>query len=337
MHNHIDVEFMRRLSSQLKLFKEKGNNLFNFRCPYCGDSKRSRVKARGYVFQKKNDFFYKCHNCGVGATLGNLIKHIDIDLHKQYIMSRYTSDVSSTEKPKFDFKPPEFNTHKQTKFEDLFYQLKNFDDLKTSHPAIKFLEERKIPKEYYSKLYFTSGFFAFTNTLLPNKFPSLKGDHPRLVIPFFNEENILFGYQGRSFGKENPKYITIMLEERNKIFGLDRIDFDKRVYVVEGPIDSLFLDNCLAVAGADFKLDIDEKDYTVIYDNEPRNVEIIKRMEKSIEQNQSIVIWPDNIHEKDINDMVLSGKTSTEIHGIISNNTFSSLHAKTRLIDWKKV
>jgi transcription elongation factor Elf1 len=96
MHNHIDIEFIRILSSQLKLYKEKGNNLFNFRCPVCGDSKRSRVKARGYLFQKKNDFFYKCHNCSIGLTLGNLIKHIDIDLHKQYIMARYTSDVSST-------------------------------------------------------------------------------------------------------------------------------------------------------------------------------------------------------------------------------------------------
>jgi len=333
MYNHIDVEFMRRLSSQLKSYKEKGNNLFNFRCPVCGDSKKSKVKARGYVFQKKNDFFYKCHNCSVGLTLGNLIKYVDIDLHKQYIMSRYTSNIHSSEKPKFDFKPPEF----KKRIDIDLHELKSFDVLETSHPAVKFLEERKIPKKYYSKLYFTSGFFEFTNTLLPDKFPSLKDDHPRLVIPFFNKENILFGYQGRAFGKENPKYITIMLEERNKIFGLDRIDFNKHVYVVEGPIDSLFLDNCLAVAGADFKLDMDEKNYTVIYDNEPRNVEIIKRMEKSIKQNQSIVIWPDNINEKDINDMVLSGKTSAEIHGIISNNTFSNLHAKTRLIDWKKI
>ena len=338
MYNHIDIEFMRRLAPQLEQFKEKGNHLFNFRCPYCGDSKTSKVKARGYVFQKKNDFFYKCHNCSVGKTLSNLIKYVDADLHKEYVMARYTSGVHSSEKPTFDFKPPEFNTHDQLIFEDFLYQLKTFDDLKTSsHPAVKFVEQRKIPEKYYSQLYFAPEFFKFTNTLLPNKFPSLSGDHPRLIIPFFDKENVFFGYQGRAFGKENPKYITIMLKEKNKIFGLDRINSNQHIFVVEGPIDSLFLDNCLAVAGADFKLDMDEKDYTVIYDNEPRNVEIIKRMEKSIEQNQSIVIWPDNIEEKDINDMILSGKTSVEIHRIISKNTFSNLHAKTRLINWKKI
>ena len=183
MYNHIDIEFMRRLAPQLEQFKEKGNHLFNFRCPYCGDSKTSKVKARGYVFQKKNDFFYKCHNCSVGKTLSNLIKYVDADLHKEYVMARYTSGVHSSEKPTFDFKPPEFNTHDQLIFEDFLYQLKTFDDLKTSsHPAVKFVEERKIPQKYYSQLYFAPEFFKFTNTLLPNKFPSLNGDHPRLIL-----------------------------------------------------------------------------------------------------------------------------------------------------------
>ena len=66
-------------------------------------------------------------------------------------------------------------------------------------------------------------------------------------------------------------------------------------------------------------------------------IAIISVIGTIIEQNQSIVIWPDNIEEKDINDMILSGKTSVEIHRIISKNTFSNLHAKTRLINWKKI
>ena len=61
---YIDQKYLLLVSPQLKLFKKKSDGLYNFRCPYCGDSQKSRTKARGYVFRKKNDLFYKCHNCG---------------------------------------------------------------------------------------------------------------------------------------------------------------------------------------------------------------------------------------------------------------------------------
>ena len=96
----------------LPLFKKKGDNLWNFRCPYCGDSQKSRTKARGYVFRKKNDLFYKCHNCGVGATLPNLIKHVDSKTYDDYILERYReegehrSKYSPVPKPEFKFNAP---------------------------------------------------------------------------------------------------------------------------------------------------------------------------------------------------------------------------------------
>ena len=185
-------------------------------------------------------------------------------------------------------------------------------------------------------MYLCESFYKFTNTLIPNKFPSLNGDHPRLLIPFRDENGEVFAYQGRAFGNETPKYITIKLNsDADKIFGLDKVDKNKKIYVVEGPIDSLFLDNCIAVAGADFNNV--QGDLTVIYDNEPRNKEIVKQIEKTINQGRSIVLWPDTIKEKDINDMILSGHTKSEIQKIIEDNTFEGVAAKLRFTGWKKI
>ena len=146
----------------------------------------------------------------------------------------------------------------------------------------------------------------------------------------------MFAAQGRAFGNETPKYLTVKFQDQPKIFGLDRVDLSKRVYVVEGPLDSLFVKNCLAVAGADFGDLPFRENATIILDNEPRSKEIIKRMEKLIEYNYELVIWPDNIKEKDINDMILSD-SKLNILKIINKCTFSGLEAKLKLANWKLI
>ena len=82
MSSYIDIKFLNLLSTRLPKFKRKSDNLFNFRCPHCGDSQKSASKARGFVYRKKNDMFFKCHNCGMGQTLGNLIKFLDLKWEK---------------------------------------------------------------------------------------------------------------------------------------------------------------------------------------------------------------------------------------------------------------
>ena len=335
--SYIDQKYLNLVSPMLPLFKKKGDNLWNFRCPYCGDSQKSRTKARGYVFRKKNDLFFKCHNCGVGASLGNLIKHVDSKTYDDYILERYRKGVKTNNpEPEFKFNAPVFK-------KDVFKSLRSISELASTHPARRLVEARGIPEKFLSNdLYLCESFYKFTNTLIKNKFPSLSGDHPRLMIPFRNEEGEIFAYQGRAFGKEVPKYITIKLDEdADKIYGLDRVTKDKEVLVVEGPLDSLFLDNCIAVAGADFSkpLSIDGRlmlngELTVIFDNEPRNKEICKQIEKTISQGRKIVIWPDNIEEKDINDMVLA---DIPVEDIIKTNTYQGAEAQIRFAEWRKI
>ena len=314
----------------LPLFKKKGDNLWNFRCPYCGDSQKSRTKARGFVFRKKNDLFYKCHNCGVGASLGNLIKYVDSKTYDDYILERYRTGIEtkSSPQPEFKFDAPVFK-------KNVFKSLQSISQLSQTHPARRLVEERKL-SEFIGDLFLCPSFFKFTNTLVPNKFPSLCGDHPRLMIPFRNEEGEIFAYQGRAFGTETPKYITIKLDEdADKIFGLDRVDKSKPILVVEGPLDSLFLDNCIAMAGADFNNF--EGDLIIIFDNEPRNKEICKQIEKAIGQGRNVVIWPDTVKEKDINDMILAGYSKQSIQQIITDNTFQAASASLRFAEWRKI
>ena len=324
----IDQKYLNIISPQLKQFKPKGNNLWNFRCPYCGDSKKSQTKARGFVYQKKNDLFYKCHNCGVGTTLGKLIQHVDSKTYDDYILERYRKGVKSNNpEPEFTFNEPVFRS------KDVLSSLNSLEELSEDHPARKIVDRRKLPNSSYKDLFLCESFYKFTNTLIPNKFPSLDGDHPRLIIPFRNKEGEVFAYQGRAFGNEKPKYITIKLKDCDKIFGLDRVDTSKHFYVVEGPLDSLFIENCLAVGGSDFDR-LGYEDFTVIFDNEPRNKEICKQIEKLILQDRKIVLWPDNIKEKDINDMILADIT---VEDIIKNNTYQGAAAQLRFAEWRKI
>ena len=324
----IDQKYLNIISPQLKQFKPKGNNLWNFRCPYCGDSKKSQTKARGFVYQKKNDLFYKCHNCGVGTTLGKLIQHVDSKTYDDYILERYRKGVKSNNpEPEFSFDEPVFQS------QDVLSPLNSLEELSEDHPARKIVDRRKLPNSSYKDLFLCESFYKFTNTLIPNKFPSLDGDHPRLIIPFRDKEGEVFAYQGRAFGNEKPKYITIKLKDCDKIFGLDKVDTSKHFYVVEGPLDSLFIENCLAVGGSDFDR-LGYGDFTVIFDNEPRNKEICKQIEKLILQDRKIVIWPDNVKEKDINDMILA---DIPVEDIIKNNTYQGASAQLRFAEWRKI
>ena len=330
MQSYIDVKYVNIISPLLQQFKKKGDFLWNFRCPYCGDSQKSRTKARGFVYRKKNDLFYKCHNCGVGTTLGKLIEHLDSKSYKDYIMERYKSGVKTVNKePEFKFDEPVFRS------KDVCSTLNSLEELQDDHPARKIIDRRNLPISSYKDLFLCPEFYKFTNNLIPNKFPSLDGDHPRLLIPFRDEEGEVFAYQGRAFGNEQPKYLTIKLQERDKIFGLDRIDKREEVLVVEGPLDSLFLDNCIAVAGADVpNLDCD---FTVVFDNEPRNKELLKQVEKAINRGHKICLWPEGMEYKDINDMILGGYTKEEIHDLIKHNTYQGTTATLWFTKWRKI
>jgi len=333
MSNYIDLKFINDVSGRLQLFKKKSDYLYNFRCPHCGDSKKNKTKARAYFYRVKNDMFFKCHNCGTGQNLANFLKFIDPRLYDEYLLERYKGSAPSTPKPTFkhNFKPA---------FEDrtILDDYKKISDLKETHPARKYVADRKVPEKYFDKFYLVDKFFTLVEKVKPGQF-KVRNDHPRLVIPFFDATGKLFAFQGRAFGDEQPKYVTVKLDEnKRKIYGLERVNFQLPIHIVEGPIDSLFVDNCLAMGGADMFFDrVPAEQVTYIFDNEPRNKEIVKRMYDVIEKDYNIVIWPTEMRHKDINDMIVAGLDKTEISDIISTNTCNKLTALTKLNHWKKI
>ena len=332
MSSYIDLKFINDISSRLSQFKKKTDYLFNFRCPHCGDSQKSKTKARAYLYRVKNDMFFKCHNCGQGQNFANFLKFVDPKLYSEYVLERYKGSAPATPTPKFDFQPVKFKD--QTILDDL----KSISDLPEDHPARLYCTKRKIPEKYFDILYLCNKFMTLVNKVKPKTYKVIK-DHPRLIIPFFDTTGKLFAFQGRAFGKEQPKYLTVKLDEKKqKIYGLERVNFTQEVKIVEGPIDSLFISNCVAAAGADLflKNKIPNEKVTYIFDNEPRNKEIIKRMYDVVEKNYNIVIWPQHIQSKDVNDLIMSGMTKDEVKTLISNNTYSKLSALTKLTDYKK-
>ena len=338
--NYIDTKYISLISPRLRNFTKKGDYLWNFSCPFCGDSQKNRRKARGFIYRTKNDLFYKCHNCSHGTNLSKLIEHVDIPLHKEYVLERYKEGLTSSgqgdrtpgagiKTPKFDFKKPVFKKS---------LGLQSFAELDENHPAVKFLLKRNLPRDAWNDIYFCPKFFEFSNTLIENKFPSLEGDHPRMIIPFRNKDGEIFAYQGRAFGKEKQKYITIVLDKNHpKVFGYDRVDTSRTFYVVEGPFDSLFIENCVAVAQSDLRLPQYKDKAVLVPDNEPRNRQVCKQIERCIEEGYSVVLFPKGTEEKDINDMILSGKSSAEIMGIIHSNTHKGLQAQTVFNSWKRI
>ena len=320
----IDSKYIGLVSSRLQKFKRVKADLFNFRCPICGDSQKHKNQARGYFYQVKTNTNYKCHNCGASMSFNNFLKQIDSTLHKQYTMEKFKEGFTGrnfvVDEPKLEFTKPIFR--------------KKIDLPRASEvPVAKnYLEKRNLDA---SQFYFAAKFKEWTNTQ-KHTFDTIGRDESRIIIPMYDTDKNLIGFQGRSLGPNSVKYITVMLQdEAPKLFGLDKIDDTKPIYITEGPFDSTFLENSVAMCGSD--LDIGSfgwSSYIWVFDNEPRNREIIERINKTIDRGDQIVIWPSNIHEKDINDMVLSGHN---VKSIVESNTYSSLQAKIKFNIWKKV
>jgi hypothetical protein len=275
--------------------------------------------------------------------LSNLIKSVDQVLYNEMQLEKLRGEKTPEQTDLESFvekmKKPVFMKSGPLK------GLKKVSQLSPDHRVKKLIDARKIPTPYHAKLFSCPNFKNFTNSLVPNKFEkeSLVRDETRLLIPFFDANKNVHAYQGRAVGNSAVKYITIILDDSiPKVYGLDTVNFNRPVYVTEGPIDSMFIDNSIATAGGDLvsalnPLSAHKSSMVIVYDNEPRSRETIKKLDKAIMQGYNIVIWPENMEHKDINDMVLAGMSSEFITHILRTNTYRDLAAKLALTKWSKV
>ena len=207
--------------------------------------------------------------------------------------------------------------------------------------AREYLEERHIPSVHHKELWYSPT--PQQLSILSEKYKDrVLGTDPRIIIPFFNRENELIGLSGRAMNDSPLRYMTMKFhDDEPLIYNLHKVDITKTIYVTEGPLDSLFLPNAISVAGSDFtKLDESiKKNAILVYDNEPRNVEILKKIENVINDGWTVCIWNDKRVSglKDINDMVSNGIPAEEIVSIINECSFSELSAKAKFMEYKKV
>ena len=321
----IDSKYIGLISSRLQKFKRVKANLYNFRCPICGDSQKHKNKARGYFYQVKTNTNYKCHNCGASLSFNNFLKQIDATLHKQYILEKFKEGHAGgrnfvVEEPKFDFTKPVFKP--------------KLDLPKASEVPIarEYLSKRRLDP---TKFYFAQKFQEWTNKQ-KQTFDNIVRDECRIVIPLYDTNSELIGFQGRSLVPNSIKYITVMLNDNKpKIYGLEKINEREPIFIVEGPFDSTLVENSIAMCGSDVDIrTYNWSDYIWVFDNEPRNREINNRVSKIIDRGDKVVIWPNHIKQKDINDMVLS---NIDVMSVLKSNTYSGLKAKVKFNNWKKI
>ena len=326
----LDTKYINLASASLQKYKKVKNGLWTFRCPYCGDSKKNKNKTRGYIFSVKGDHVFKCHNCGVTRSFSNFLKDQVPHVYDEYVMERYKEGTIGGNVPKPDL--TQFIS--KPKFDKRTVDLENLSSLNNFHVAKKYILDRGIPENKLDRLFYCPNFKEWTNTQ-KHTFWDTTNDEERIIIPLNSSDGNLIGFQGRSLSpKAKMRYITVMLDEdAPKLYGLDHINKNETIYIVEGPLDSFFLENSVAMCGSDVDIrSFGWSDYIWVYDNEPRSRQITDKLSKSIDAGDRVVIWPSSIKEKDLNDMVTSG---INVKNVIQSNVYRGLEAKLQLSNWK--
>lgn len=345
---HVDIAWINRLSYSLTRFKKVKTDVYNCRCPVCGDSKKNKRIGRFYFYKKKQQMNVMCHNCGYSKSLFNFIKEqfpFDFDEYKKETI--------------FDsFKPRELTKVGQNRpavtlqddsesvleelseahsVENVLSDCVNMSDLPDGHFAKTYLLGRSFSEKELERLYFSDNFKSVAAKLNEESADKLPEKESRIIIPFVNEYGQVEMLQGRSLDPNaRIKYVSIKVnDEVEKVYGLYEANRDRTTYCVEGPFDSLFVDNCLASCDANLtRVDAD----VFIWDNQPRNKDVLKYMEAAIEAKKKVVIWPFVPKEKmDINDLIKKGVTREQLMKTIKKSTYSGLTARMKFMEWKKL
>ena len=339
---HIDTKYINLLSPRLERFQWKKQSLAVCRCPICGDSKKAKSKARFYFYEKKGAFSCKCHNCDYSASLGWLLKTLDANLHKQYTFD-VIKETGFTHAPTRTGAPEPAPVRKAE--DSILKMLTRLSELSEDHPAVEWAMKRHLPKEALSLLYYTDNYGEWAKNIDPEV---RAGDDERIVIPILDVDGKLVGAQGRILNKEKTdrnvlRYITVKSDKNaaKSWYGLDRCKPKKPVFVVEGPLDSLFLDNAVAMVGlsdaTNVPVELKDSDITFVLDNEPRNKQVVEAMVKLIENGHKVCVWSDRFRGmKDINEMILAGYSKISIMHEIERNSHSGLSAHIALNRWAK-
>jgi hypothetical protein len=334
----IDIKYAKMVGQRVERGRLKSESPFHFqgRCGVCGDSRESKSKMRFHMRTLDDTVMCTCFNCGLALPIGAYMKTYEPDLFADYKFEKYRINGDGG---------PVITTTTETSVEPLKpvseaiskLDLQLVSDMPNDSVAARYVASRQLPNYPF---YFAENFSKFSAQYNPEMANAPEG--PRLVIPFFDKKGHIFAYQGRDLtGKSSHKYLTVNIDKKMPtIFGIDRVTRKKNILIVEGPLDSLFLPNCIASVNAGLvstakKLGVDKDKITLIFDCEPRNKDIVALYKKALDEGYKVVIWPSSSAKKvDINDLVRAGKDPLKI---INDNTYQGLMGMMKFNEWKKV
>lgn len=347
----LDEKYLRLVSPSLDHFVQKHPHVFNFRCPLCGDSERNSRKSRGYCFSKSTTLIYKCHNCSVAMPFSALLRRVSRRLYDEYMLEK----LKDGPQPKSD----------EDVFSDTFANVTDGSAtmapttaspyiIALSEPSLRqpgaslypvydYVRNRRVPDSEMGRLWATIHAYTYLSTLVgEDKAAKVKDGEPYLILPLTMTQGMFwYGAQFRLLTRK--EYITYKWSEQEplKVFGLDKWIPAETTYVVEGPLDALFVPNALAACSSDLmgvvhvmeeRQVMDPRDPRVfVWDNEPRNKEVTRLMRQAISMRESVVIWPRE-YPKDINDMALQGIDPV---AAIQKHTYQGLRAELEYQRWK--
>lgn len=346
MSIYVDRKYIGLIQYRLEGFVQKKPDLYNFRCPFCLDSKKSKTRMRGYIYKLKKveAYAYKCQNCGMSISFGHLLESIDGTAYKQYVLEKYVQGSKHTPVEKPNFGSLKGNAAEYFRNHPKNLSISSIWQLPKEHVARTYIQDRRIPEIHWNEIYYTDKFYDFLNTDFPDhgKMPEEVPNDERIVLLYTDQDGYVTHVAGRALGNSDLRYISIKVSDVDrKVFGAHRLDVRKPAFVVEGQFDSFFVDNCVASGDASLLGIVDffpDVDWTLIYDNEPRNREICKHIEKAIDRGCKVVIFPSDLEWKDLNDMVQKGGMSLEdIRELIRNNTYKGAIAMLKFLRWKRV
>ena len=338
---YLDRKYLLLVSGRLDKFKTKSADVYNFRCNYCGDSKKNLNKARAYVFRKDNDYFFRCHNCQQSTTFSKFLEHTDPQAHKQYVLEKF-SEKDNNKKPEAPVVlsgPTPTERYKTLADVSLF----SLAELPDDHYAKEYVIARKIPKEWHKEIFYAPKYRTFLDETFPGHDKEGVTDDARLVMFFTNFDGTITNVSGRSLEFSNKmRYMTVKILDERKVFGAHRLRKDQKVYVLEGQFDSMFLPNAAACGDSNlpgmvsFLKENGFEDVVLVFDNQPRNKDICKIINKAVENNYNVVLLPYDPDSKDLNEMVMNGMSTSELKSLIDKHTYSGLTAKMKFIEWRK-
>lgn len=328
-----DDKYLRLVSGQLDQFKYLAPQKSRFRCPFCGDSARNKLKARGYTFPKQQTIIYKCHNCDIALPFGAFLKRLSRALFNEYIIENFREQAPA---------PIVISTPIIARRLPILFagveQLSSASLTAALQPVRDYVTTRQLPDSALTRLYGTMiGHTWLASLVGREKAGAIVDGLPYLVIPLRLPNHEWYGAQMRLLTRK--EYLTFRWgHDHLRVFGLDDCDRTTLTYCVEGPLDALCVPNAIAMCGSDILSGLDRlhesgmpvDNRVLVWDNEPRNPQITKHLRQAIAAGERVVIWPRAL-PKDVNDMVSAGY---DVVSLLATHTYRGLAAELEYRQW---